>query len=169
MINPIPAAGKGIRQDDSPRQLFHSDESRQNATVWRACVSDQSRDTGHPFLADPSPPVCAEPPVQRCAPVTPPLSSPAEFKEAGTTRERRWDQSACGSATWWLGYRADERIHCGGDQSRWAECHAAVTRSAGGEPVHRRHVGGWLPGEDGLAVVHGAEHVRLALNSFLVS
>ena len=32
------------------------------ATVWRARVSDQSRDTGHPFLADPSPPVCAEPP-----------------------------------------------------------------------------------------------------------
>ena len=26
------------------------------ATVWRARVSDQSRDTGHPFLADPSPP-----------------------------------------------------------------------------------------------------------------
>ena len=45
----------------------------------------------------------------------------------------------------------------------------AHDRSAGGEPVHRRRVGGWFPGEDGLAVVHGAEHVRLALNSFLVS
>jgi hypothetical protein len=45
----------------------------------------------------------------------------------------------------------------------------AHDRSAGGEPVHRRHVGGWFPGEDGLAIVHGAEHVRLALNSFLVS
>jgi len=45
----------------------------------------------------------------------------------------------------------------------------AHDRSAGSEPVHRRHVGGWFPGEDGLAVVHGAEYVRLALNSFLVS
>jgi hypothetical protein len=45
----------------------------------------------------------------------------------------------------------------------------ALGSSAGGEPVHCGHVGGWFPGEDGLAVVHGAEHVRLALNSFLVS
>ena len=45
----------------------------------------------------------------------------------------------------------------------------ALDRSAGGEPVHCGHVGGWFPGEDGLAVVHGEEHVRLALNSFLVS
>jgi hypothetical protein len=45
----------------------------------------------------------------------------------------------------------------------------AHDRSGRGEPVHRRHVDGWFPGEDGLAVVHGAEHVRLALNSFLVS
>ena len=50
-----------------------------------------------------------------------------------------------------------------------ALCTMPSVWSAGGEPVHRRHVGGWFPGEDGLAVVHGAEHVRLALNSFLVS
>jgi hypothetical protein len=42
-------------------------------------------------------------------------------------------------------------------------------RSAGGEPVHRRHIGGWFAGEDGFAVVHRAEHVRLIPNSFLVS
>ena len=48
-------------------------------------------------------------------------------------------------------------------------CSRAHGRSVGGEPVHRRHVGGWFPGEDGVAVVHGAEHVSLVLNSFLVS
>jgi hypothetical protein len=44
----------------------------------------------------------------------------------------------------------------------------AHDRSAGGEPVHCGHVGGWFPGEDGLAVVHGTQHVGLAGNSFFV-
>ena len=73
-----------------------------------------------------------------------------------------------------VGNHQDRRCSTSGRHSTWTGWLLrgrpdAYDRSAGGEPVHRRHVGGWFPGEDGLAVVHGAEHVGLALNSFLVS
>ena len=58
-------------------------------------------------------------------------ATPGEFTYTPTTDARV--SAATGGPTS-LAIHSCERIHCGGDQSRWAECHAAVTAQLAANP-----------------------------------